>query len=211
MEYITVPYHEADAIERLTNGLIRHLYKHARHREIVILCIGTDRSTGDALGPLIGSRLCQSQDLPIFVYGNLDEPVHALNLAETIEMITNKHVAPYTIAVDACLGRLKNVGNITVKDGPLRPGSGVNKELPEVGDLQITGNVNVGGFMEFFVLQNTRLSLVMKMAEVISMSICQALQENKMLQHRSYNKNMYSEAVSTLHSRILHIPVFKDD
>lgn len=30
------------------------------------------------------------------------------------------------------------------------------------------GIVNVGGFMEYFVLQNTRLSLVMRMAHVIA-------------------------------------------
>ncbi len=189
MEYITVPYNEADAIEQLKMGLIKNIYKHAIHREIVILCIGTDRSTGDALGPLIGSKLNQLHSFPVSLYGNLDEPVHALNLVETIETIVSKHKDPYTIAIDACLGRLKSVGMITIKDGPLRPGSGVNKELPEVGDLQITGNVNVGGFMEFFVLQNTRLSLVMKMAEVISTSINQALSESRMLQLRSFKRS----------------------
>lgn len=193
MEYITLPFNEADAVDRLTKGLVDHLYTHAMHREIVILCIGTDRSTGDALGPLIGSRLSQIRGLPVHVYGNLDEPVHALNLAETIEMISTNHTAPYTIAIDACLGRLKNVGMISVKEGPLRPGSGVNKELPEVGNLQITGNVNVGGFMEFFVLQNTRLSLVMKMAEVISTSICQAFKESKLLQLRSFRRGLAFE------------------
>jgi hypothetical protein len=34
--------------------------------------------------------------------------------------------------------------------------------------MHIVGVVNVGGFMEYLVLQNTRLSLVMRMAEVIS-------------------------------------------
>jgi hypothetical protein len=33
------------------------------------------------------------------------------------------------------------------------------------------GIVNVGGFMEYMILQNTRLSLVMKMAEIISAGI----------------------------------------
>ena len=44
----------------------------------------------------------------------------------------------------------------------------MNKKLPAVGDLHIHGIVNLNGFMEFFVLQNTRLSLVMKMADVIA-------------------------------------------
>jgi putative sporulation protein YyaC len=50
----------------------------------------------------------------------------------------------------------------------------VNKELPEVGELHITGIVNVAGFMEYFVLQNTRLGLVMKMADVIAASLVKA-------------------------------------
>jgi putative sporulation protein YyaC len=33
------------------------------------------------------------------------------------------------------------------------------------------GNVNIGGFMEYLVLQNTRLSIVMKLAETITSAI----------------------------------------
>ena len=51
---------------------------------------------------------------------------------------------------------------------PSKPGAAMNKKLPAVGDLHIHGIVNLNGFMEFFVLQNTRLSLVMKMADVIA-------------------------------------------
>jgi putative sporulation protein YyaC len=69
---------------------------------------------------------------------------------------------------------MKNVGVIQVLDGPVKPGAGVNKELPAVGDIHITGIVNVSGFMEFFVLQNTRLNLVMKMAKTIANGIYQA-------------------------------------
>ena len=61
-----------------------------------------------------------------------------------------------------------------VRNGPLRPGLGVRKKLPPVGDLYIAGVVNVGGFMEYMVLQNTRLGLVMKMAQVIASGIVQA-------------------------------------
>jgi len=69
------------------------------------------------------------------------------------------------------LGNLHSVGSIQVGMGPLKPGAGVNKNLPEVGEVHITGIVNVAGFMEYFVLQNTRLSIVMKMADIISRSI----------------------------------------
>jgi len=64
-------------------------------------------------------------------------------------------------------GSTENVGYINICDGPLQPGAGVNKSLPPVGDIYITGIVNVGGFMEYLVLQNTRLNLVMKMSQVL--------------------------------------------
>ncbi len=137
-------------------------------REIVIVCVGTDRSTGDALGPLVGSKL---EHISIPCYGTLDEPVHAMNLPQTIETIQSRHNHPYMIAVDACLGQTSSIGCIQLGEGPVKPGAGVHKELPPVGNIHITGIVNVGGFMEYFVLQNTRLNLVMRMADVIANSL----------------------------------------
>ncbi|HEX2954359.1 MAG TPA: spore protease YyaC [Bacillota bacterium] len=145
--------------------------KHDPSAPIVILCIGTDRSTGDSLGPLVGSRLKDIGHPMIKVYGTLDQPVHAVNLNETILEIRRDYPSSFIIAVDACLGRTESIGFINLKAGPLQPGTGVNKTLPEVGDLHIVGIVNVGGFMEYLVLQNTRLSVVMKMAEIISTSL----------------------------------------
>ena len=154
----------------------RHLRRligrgHDPARPIVILCIGTDRSTGDSLGPLVGSRLKELDHPMIRVFGTLDQPVHAVNLEETLEVIRREYDQAYVIAVDACLGRTESIGFINLKAGPLQPGTGVNKTLPEVGDLHIVGIVNVGGFMEYLVLQNTRLSVVMKMAEIISSAL----------------------------------------
>lgn len=135
---------------------------------LVFLCIGTDRSTGDSLGPLVGSRLVEGSLPGILVYGTLEHPVHATNLQETLAKIQSTCTRPCITAIDACLGRLESVGNITIGKGSLKPGAGVNKILPAVGHIYITGVVNVGGFMEYFVLQNTRLNLVIKMARVIA-------------------------------------------
>lgn len=143
-------------------------------RQIVFVCIGTDRSTGDSLGPLVGTLLEEKGIRSFYVYGTLDEPIHAVNLSEKLKEIHAKHDDPYIIGIDACLGRIKNVGVIQLGNGPVKPGAGVNKELPAVGDIHITGIVNVSGFMEFFVLQNTRLNLVMRMAKTIANGIYQA-------------------------------------
>lgn len=142
---------------------------------IVVVCIGTDRSTGDALGPFVGSQLHKFRSDLFSVYGTIANPVHALNLADTIQDIQTKFAHPFIIAIDACLGQTSSVGYIQSNIGPVRPGAGVNKQLPEVGDVHITAVVNVGGFMEYFVLQNTRLHLVMTMSDIISHALYTAI------------------------------------
>jgi len=59
-------------------------------RPVVLLCIGTDRSTGDSLGPLVGSKLKSFKQNFYHIYGTLDKPVHASNLSETITEIRKK-------------------------------------------------------------------------------------------------------------------------
>ncbi|NBI08133.1 spore protease YyaC [Senegalia massiliensis] len=148
------------------------------YSDIVIVCIGTDKSTGDSLGPLVGYFLDKGLFLNtknVHIYGTLEKPVHAKNLITYINIIDKKFDNPFVIAIDASLGMYNRVGFISVWDGPLKPGSGVNKELPLVGNIHITGVVNISGFMEFILLQNTRLNIVMKMARIISTSIIYSL------------------------------------
>lgn len=164
-------YQSDQLTERLSYALYSTLLSKLNYYDLVVVCIGTDRSTGDALGPLVGSKLQKLYPEQMFVYGTLDDPVHAVNLEETILTIKKKHRSPFIIAIDACLGDLKSVGMITYAKGAVRPGAGVKKQLPEVGNYHLTGIVNVGGFMEYFVLQNTRLSIVMKIADKIASSL----------------------------------------
>jgi len=151
--------------------------------EVIIVCVGTDRSTGDAFGPIIGSKLT-SMGIPdgVHVYGTLDEPVHAVNLSSTLDLIANRHKSKVTtIAIDACLGSFENVGQIILESGPLRPGAGVKKALPPFGDYTLTGVVNVSGFMEYFVLQNTRLGIVMRMTEIVLEALKSAMYRRKVV------------------------------
>ena len=47
-----------EALGRELYTLLEHTRKETQ--PVVILCIGTDRVTGDALGPLVGHQLCTS-------------------------------------------------------------------------------------------------------------------------------------------------------
>ena len=138
-----------------------------QNRPIIFICIGTDRSTGDSLGPLVGEKLKFSPKSNVYVYGNLENPVHAKNIENTLEEVNKNFKSPYIIAIDACLGSLDSVGKIIIEKKPIYPGMAVNKDLPPVGDLSIMGVVNVAGSLEFMVLQNTRLYTVMTIANTI--------------------------------------------
>ncbi|WP_068784289.1 spore protease YyaC [Paenibacillus phocaensis] len=175
--YLKIPHTEPGIHSAIIHRLLLHFGQVAPGQDIVIVCIGTDRSTGDCLGPLVGSALAKYRSPYFHLYGTLEEPVHAMNLKETLDQIHDRFVDPYIISIDACLGQTSSVGSIQVVQGPLRPGAGVNKELPPVGDIHLTGIVNVGGFMEYFVLQNTRLSLVMRLSEIISNCLYTAIKE----------------------------------
>ena len=50
--------------------------------------------------------------------------------------------------MDASLGQKKHLGYVTIADGALYPGAAVQKELPPVGDIHITGIVNIAGVLE---------------------------------------------------------------
>lgn len=137
-------------------------------RPLIFLCIGSDRATGDCLGPLLGHKLhTRLQGSCYFVYGTLEDPVHAKNLQETIDKIYHIHHNPLIVAIDASLGKSSHVGCYTLGEGPLKPGAGVNKELPFVGDFYITGIVNMSGLLDQMLLQTTRLHIVMSLTDQI--------------------------------------------
>lgn len=142
------------------------------NRSIIFLCIGSDRATGDCLGPIIGYKLSKyKKHFNYHVYGTLEEPVHAKNLKDTINFIHRTHDDAFIVAIDASLGKSSHIGYITLGEGPLKPGAGVDKDLPEVGDIFITGIVNFSGVLDNMLLQTTRLNVVMSMADQICLAI----------------------------------------
>lgn len=141
------------------------------NKELVILCIGTDRSTGDSLGPLVGYKLDSNIHFKPVIYGTLKFPVHALNLETVMEQINSNHPNSVIIAIDASTGQKDHVGYITLSKGPLYPGLALKKQLLPVGHICITGIVNIQSVMNNAVLQTTRLDTVMSLADLISTGI----------------------------------------
>ncbi len=178
MLFASVRYNERNAYLRISESISQLIPPEPC--AIVTLCIGTDRVTGDAYGPLVGTFLKGFGCEPL---GTLDDPVHAGNLSACLQNIKPDR---FVLAIDACLGNLNSVGQINFHRGPITPGAGVGKKLDRVGDIGITMTVNVGGFMENLVLANTRLSLVYAGAQVTALGIYRALS----LRGQSYAKQV---------------------
>lgn len=143
-------------------------------REVIILCVGSDRSTGDSLGPIVGTMLTEA-DIPFPVYGTLEKPVHALNIKKILKDIYQKHNKPFILGIDACLGDERQIGFIFLKEGPLFPGMAVNKSLPSVGEFHMKAVVNyLDPLSPAQSLNNTRLFTVVRLAEVMAKIITQA-------------------------------------
>ena len=141
------------------------------NRTIIFICIGTDRCTGDSLGPLVGYKLHNVKRKNFYIYGTLENPIHSKNIGIILDRIKENFDNPFIIAIDACLGSYHNIGKIFIDYKSVKPGLAVNKDLPAVGDMSITGIVNISGKFEFIVLQNTRLATVMTLADTISNGI----------------------------------------
>lgn len=153
------------------NKMVHHMLslleqqEELENRSIIILCIGSDRYIGDALGPLVGSYL--EEKTQCIVYGSLENPVHAGNLVEIIRIIEEQYYEPIIIAVDACLGNKNEIGNLEIWEGGVEAGIAVGNKLPPVGDISIIGVVNSSGYVGYLDLQSTPLSTVMRLSKCI--------------------------------------------
>jgi putative sporulation protein YyaC len=142
---------------------------------VVFVCIGSDLSIGDSLGPLVGTEL---EDLGYHVIGTLNDPLHGLNLKDRLktELTGQKKTV---VAIDACIGDKRAVGGFEVRRGPIHPGKGLGKKLTKVGDYSIAGIVSSESPFDFFHDQAIHLSFIISMAKKIVREIDRLFTEAK--------------------------------
>ena len=142
-----------------------------KNKQIVVIAIGSDRVTGDCLGPLVGHMLANTG---IMVYGDLVSPVTALSVEETYDVIKKRHPKAVVIAVDSAVGADKDIGKIKVLPKGLRPAAAVGRRMPVIGNISVIGVVSsiTNGTKG---LGEVRLGYVYRMARAISQAIASAL------------------------------------
>lgn len=138
----------------------------------VVLCIGSDLSVGDSLGPVAGTKLKEKlAGLNCYVYGTLSKPITAHEVKYMNEFLKATHPESPVIAVDAAVGLAGDIGLIRLAKRGLKPGSGANKRLSKVGDVSIMGIVAEHSVFNYSLFSATRLNIIYKMAEIISEGI----------------------------------------
>lgn len=138
----------------------------------VILCIGSDLSVGDSLGPVTGTRLKQKlAGLNCYVYGTLTKPITAHEVKYMNEFLKRTHPNSPIIAVDAAVGLAGDIGLIKIARRGLKPGSGANKKLAKVGDVSIMGIIAEQSMFNYSLFSATRLNVVYRMSEIIAEGI----------------------------------------
>ena len=138
----------------------------------VILCIGSDLSVGDSLGPVTGTKLKEKlKGLNCYVYGTLSKPITAHEVRYMNEFLKFTHPNCPVIAVDAAVGLAGDIGLIKIARKGIKPGSGANKKLQKVGDVSVMGIVAERSVFNYSLFSATRLNIIYKMAEIISEGI----------------------------------------
>lgn len=141
-------------------------------KEIIFLCIGTDKIIGDSFGPIVGHYLSQND---YTVYGNLQRTVNGTNLKKYIQQIYINHNSPYIIVLDSALGEYDIVNKIVVGKGGIKPGSALNKNNKLIGDLYINAVVGINSNQNFEELKRVKLYNIISLSNTVFEAITKSI------------------------------------
>ncbi|MCH5138111.1 spore protease YyaC [Clostridiaceae bacterium UIB06] len=170
MYKVHIDIKEDNIIDKLAGAIEAACFSTAKnYAELVVVCIGTDRNIGDSLGPLTGMFLSKYNSINFSVYGTLEHPIHALNINERLEEIKENHKNALFIGIDSILGSEYNLYKFIVKDSPVKPGVGVGKILPEVGDISVNFIIELNDYT--FSTNKVRLNDVYNASKMLSQAV----------------------------------------
>lgn len=154
-----------------SDGLYEGLKRVYNTKYPVIVCVGSDLSIGDSLGPLVGTELTRKLNGKAYVYGTLESPITALEINTVLKTINNLHPKSKILVIDAAVGNEEDIGVIKLSDVGIKPGLGVNKDFEVLGDVSIIAIVAKKTENEKGLFLGTRLSFIKKISNVISYGI----------------------------------------
>ncbi|MGN0818901.1 MAG: spore protease YyaC [Christensenellaceae bacterium] len=144
----------------------------------VILCIGSDTTISDSLGPIVGSKL-QEKALPCFIYGTLSKPITAKEIESVRRFVASAHPYSPVLVIDAAVTESSEKGYIKFLSDGIKPGLGINKDLPKLGDCSIIAIVCEKKTFLKNISTATRLGEVYRLADTISEGVLEYFSQIK--------------------------------
>ena len=156
--------------------------KKNNYKQIAILCIGTDKMTGDCFGPLVGTKLVKLLEncniYNVNIYGSLEKNINYTNILEELKRVKNENKNACIVVIDAALSTKENIGKIIIANKNVSLGEGLKKEKVEIGNIGIKAVVGKDCKMpkyNFKILQNISLNVVMSLADIVSNGIFETI------------------------------------
>ena len=143
------------------------------NRSLIFVFVGTDANIGDSLGPICG-QITDFSNRDCLFYGDLTNTITAKDVPYLVDFLKKTHPSSFIITVDAALGAQDDIGVIKVCKNGIKPGLGVNKDLPAVGDASIIAVVGEKR-LNYGLTGVLRLGAVFKIAKTISDGISEFL------------------------------------
>lgn len=123
-----------------------NLYKPNYHTGLIFLCVGSDKIIGDAIGPIVGTKLeneFMKRGLAknINIYGKMGNTLNFKNATEVIENIKKCYKRPFIITIDAALSRESHIGRIVISEGIIELGNSLGRSIKLKSNINIKGVV----------------------------------------------------------------------
>ncbi len=157
---------------------------------VVFVFVGSDCNVGDSLGPLCGSLIKKTNKN--FLYGSLNSPITAKEVPFVAKFVKKMHPSSIVVVIDAAVGKKEDLGLIKVQNEGIKPGLGVDKDLPLMGDISIIGVLGEKRAKEEGAFGKTRFSTVYSMAEIIAEGIELFVKNNEKRSSFYKRKNLFA-------------------
>ena len=137
---------------------IYDLFKKSNKDKMIVINIGTDKTKFDSFAPFVGTIL-KERNSKLKIYGDLERPIHAVNLKDKMRYINKKNQNAFILAIDAAVTE-KDENKIIARNKPIKPRLG--KDLGSVGDASIIFTVDKRNTCWFNLDNNMRIGDVYK-------------------------------------------------
>ena len=166
--------------EKKLEEQIVDLINNKRFSNIIFLCIGTSKITGDSIGPIVGSNIKRLENEYIHIYGTVENNLNFNNAKKIIENINSNYINPCIITIDAALSNNNSLGDIVLGKGFMKIGKALEKSLCFYSDINIkcvVGKYHYNINKNFDILQSVTIEEIARISNILSNGIRNVLKK----------------------------------